>query len=154
MSYDIADLGTAIFNRPFSDAQGAALRNYMISEGASVDSIMHAQQLKVPAPGDTTIPQQEQPRPILAYREGPISFQDRIVDLPYFWWFVYDDQEQGYWRINKLISTLKFIYKAKPLIRLSGSAVGPVEVSSVSLATSDPSLDLLFRYVTLSLRLT
>jgi hypothetical protein len=154
VSYDTADLGAAIFNRAALDTQGVGLRNYLVSEGASIASIMHAQQLRVPASGDTTIPQQEQPRPILAYRAGPVTQMDRQIDLPYFWWWIYDDSEQGYWRINKVVTQLKRIYIATPRIRLVGSAVGPVEVTDTSLESSDPSLDLLFRYVTLSLRLT
>lgn len=147
-------LGAAIFNRVRMDSQGEGLRNYLVSEGSSLDSIIHAHQLRVPAASDITIPQQEQPRPILAYRGGPIALVDREIDLPYFWWFIYDDQEQGYWRINSVVSILKSVYKSKPRLGLVGSAVGPVEVSDTSLETSDPSLDLLFRYVTLSLRLT
>lgn len=141
INIDLNALGQALFDRLATDSAASDLRALL---GSLTDSIVHARLLE-----DNVRP----PRPFLAFREGPIITRDRIVNTPIFDWFIYDDPDQGYSRINQLIPLTSKAYAAAP-IQLTDTLVANLAITGGSRATRDPAMGLLMRFVTVSIDAT
>ena len=95
--------------------------------------VIHARHLPDPAKRPAT--------PFCAYREGPQILRDRIIQVPTYRLFFYDDPEMGYWRINELLPLAGKAIAAKPRLQVVvGAVVGEIAIVSVSGSSSDPSL--------------
>lgn len=118
---------------------------------AKSSSIFHARRLagyRSPTAGTKFAP------PFIAYREGPIVRRDRTTEVPTYRLFIYDEPGQGYGRINKLIPLVSRALTEPPLQVAVGALIGNVEVTAVSGSTSDPTLVLLTRYLTIAMDTT
>lgn len=103
-------------------------------------------ELDVPQPGiiharHLPDPDKRPDTPFCAYREGPILTRDRIIQVPTYRLFFYDDPDQGYWRIDELLPLAGKAIAANPKLRVSvGAIIGEIAVVSVSGSSSDPAL--------------
>lgn len=142
---DLVKLGDLVVERVATDVQGSQLRATLLamSGAASIDTqVIHAGEMDALRPA----------RPYLAFREGPVVSFDRVEVLPTMRWWIYDDTEQGYRRINTLIPLLGKAYAATPQIQFAGGGIiGNVEANLASGSSFDSSLDLNYRYVTISI---
>ena len=124
---DVQALTAAVYNRPKSDVEGATVRALL---GATSGSIIHARQLTKDA-----LPT----RPFLALRARPIPTIRDVIHAPAYTWWIYDDPDQGYYRINGLLLPLARAYDAKRLAAV-GCPISRVEVGEVGDETNDPAL--------------
>lgn len=153
ITIDLDVLDRMVFERIELDAQGAAIRAVL---GDGANSIIHAEDLpddKDPyvQGGSTQIILPK--RPLLAFRAMPIFTTDRDIQIPTFRWHVYDDRTAwGYLKIKSIITLLGRAYAADPQLQFaSGGVIGSAGVTDASSETSDPSLNLLLRYVTVTI---
>lgn len=92
--------------------------------------------------------------PFVTYREGSILVRDRIVQIPTFRLFIYDDPVRGYSRINRLIPLVSRALTEPKLQVAVGAVIATCYISAVSGATSDPGINMLTRYMTLAMDTT
>lgn len=142
---DIVKLGDLIVERLASANAGSQLRATLkeLSGAASSDmQIIHAAEMEHKRP----------PRPYIAFREGPVVAVDQIEVLPTMRWWIYDDTDKLYRRINTLIPLIGRAYAAKPRLQfVANGIIGNVAANLASGASYDSSLDLNYRYVTISI---
>lgn len=144
LRYDLNALNVLLFNVIKQDAEGSDVRT-ALGAGAAA-RIVFAFEL------DLLEPQQWPARPFLAFRDGPVPSVDRVIAEAIHRWWIYDELNEGYWRINSLIPLLSRAYAAaKPRLQLAGNGViGNVTVRDPSGSTRDPAFDLRTRYVTVA----
>lgn len=133
---DLHLLTQAVYNRIKIDAQGSSVRS-ALGDGAS--SVIHAEKLRTSKPS----------RPFVALRGGAMTGASRDVRIPVFTWWIYDDREAGYYRINNLISLIEAAYMAAR-IDLSTVVIDRIEVSNIGSETIDNELQLLVRSLQLA----
>ncbi len=141
--HDINALTTLIFNRLYSHSDGSAVRT-ALGNGAS--SVIHAKELSETRATDIVLPT----RPFIALRPGTIPTTDRTIEQPQYTWFVYDDPDRGYYRINTLLPLIATAYigdSATPIQLTASASVGLVTVDSPSQETQDDKLNLFMRFV-------
>jgi len=119
---DLAALTTAVYDRLASDAAGADVRSAL---GAGAASVMLAEDLRVEGLTVDALPT----RPIVALRRGAVPTTQRaIVDVPVYTWFLYDDVDVGYGRIEALAPLIAAAYQE--LLTPAAVGVGDIEVSA------------------------
>lgn len=129
----------AVYGRLAQDAAGAPVRA-LLGDGAA--SIIHARRLR-----DQVLPL----RPLLALRAGAQVPLERVLNQASFTWWIYDDPEQDYARINALIFPVSNAYdwRRYPLATPTVAA-GTVQVQAGQ-ETEDTALGLLVRPVYLTI---
>ncbi len=133
LGVDLQQRTTQIFDQLAVAAAGAAVRAAL---GAGAASVVHAEQLKQPPLPAT---------PFLALRGGAMPGQSGDMRIPVWRWWIYDDPQQGHYRINGIAPLVEQAY---PFYCIP---FGKVVVSGVSEEYPiDPSLGLLARVVTLA----
>lgn len=143
IAYDVNELTQLLIEAVSSDSEVVAL----LGDGPA--GVIHARHLE-DKEGMAT-----RARPLLAWREGPAIDSQRIASIYTLNWYIYDDPEQGYYRINALIPLLGRAYVAADLPNLmTTAAVSSLEVGNASNATRDAGLNLLLRYLTVAVYLT
>jgi hypothetical protein len=142
ITFDINLLNTAVFNRLRTDAAGSAIRA-LLADGAS--GIVHTSAINA-----ESFPN----RRFIAIRPGAIPTSERIIQKPTYQFWIYDNPNEGFHRINAVLPLLytAFDYLANPLTLASG-AIGLVDVDNPSQELLDPVLTLNVRFVTLQLSL-
>jgi hypothetical protein len=141
--HDLNALITLVFNKLATHSDGTAVRA-ALGNGAS--SVIHAKELADTRATDLVLPA----RPFVALRPGAIPTTDRVIEQPQFTWFVYDDPDRGYYRINALLPLIANAYlgdSATPIQLTTSASVGLVTVDSPSQETADDKLALLMRFV-------
>lgn len=141
LTIDINAVTNMLVNRlmvdavPDGSAQAlrAALGTYQDEANVTQPGIIHARHLPDPAKRPST--------PFIAYREGPQITRDRIIQVPTYRLFFYDDPEMGYWRINEAMPLAGKAIAAEPRLRVQvGALIGQIAIVSVSGSSADPSL--------------
>lgn len=134
---DVQALTAAVYSRLRSDAAGATVRGLL---GAGAASVIPAEGLS-----KETLPVQ----PFVALRGGPIPTVSDVIHAPTFTWWVYDDPQQRYYRINGLLLPIgrAFDFETNPLVA-TGVPISRVTVA-VGGETPDPALGLVVRPVQL-----
>jgi hypothetical protein len=141
--HDINALITLVYNRLYSHSDGTAVRAAL---GAGASGVIHAKELSETRATDIVLPA----RPFIALRPGAIPTTDRVIEQPQFTWFVYDDPDRGYYRINALLPLIAAAYtgeSATPLQLTASAGIGLVTVDSPSAETQDTQLNLFVRFV-------
>ena len=141
--HDLNALITLVYNRLYSDSDGSAVRS-ALGNGAS--SVIHAKELSETRATDIVLPT----RPFIALRPGAIPTTDRTIEQPQFTWFVYDDPDRGYYRINALLPLIATAYTGDNVTRIqltTSAGIGLVTVDSPSQETQDDKLNLFMRFV-------
>jgi len=139
---DLFAVGALVVARLKTDAEGASVRALL---GAGAQGVIHADDLS-----RDTLPA----RPLLALRAGPVPQLNRIVHAPIFTWWIYDDLEQRYARIDALARPITLAYAARKLALSSGGVIGSVEVGQLSAQQPDPALGLVCRSIKVILHTT
>lgn len=137
---DLYALSTAIYNRLAADAAGAAVRAAL---GAGAQSVLMAEDLRVEGLTVLALPT----RPLIALRRGAVPQSGRVVSLPVYVWYCYDDPAVGYGRLETLPLLIASAYTT-PLV-VGTVAVGAIEVSAGA-QTRDAALKLLLCSVTVA----
>ncbi len=140
ITFDINQLNTAVFNRLRSDSAGSAIRA-LLADGAS--GVIHFKDLNAESlPG----------RRFIAIKPLAIPTSDRIVQRPTYQFWIYDDPNQGFHRINAVLPLLyiAYDYLTNPLTLASG-AIGFVDTDNPSQELVDSVLSLHVRFVTVQL---
>lgn len=133
LGVDLQQRTIQVFDQLAVAAAGSAVRA-ALGDGAS--SIMHAERLNA-----ATLPG----RPLLALRGGAMPGQSGEMRIPVWRWWVYDDPDRRYYRINGLIPLIEQAY---PFYCMP---FGKVAISGVSEEYPvDPSLGLLARVIALA----
>lgn len=137
---DLPALTAVVFNRLAFDAAGSPVRAAL---GAGATSILHAAQLR-----RETLPA----RPFVALRRFAVPIRDRIIWLPRYNWYVYDDSAYEYTRIEALLPLIgtAYDYASAPLFLASGGAISDVAIDFGE-QTTDQALDMLVCQVRLYL---
>lgn len=137
---DLQSYTALVFGRLKSDSAGAAVRAAL---GAGAASVIHAEELKkysttngTPAPA----------RPLLAFRSGPVAGSSYDMRVPLYTWWIYDDTEQGYWRINALQVLIERAYYPPHCIPFAHIAT-----ANIGQETDDPVLGWATRTLQLAL---
>lgn len=147
---DITALGSLVVERVASAPQGSQLRAYLLESaglaqtpnGMADDQIIHAAELDRRKPV----------RPFIAFRESQSVKFDQVEVIVGMRWWIYDDTERLYKRINNIVTLLGRAYADKPPLQMvRNGVIGNVMASLASGASYDSSLDLNYRYVTLSI---
>lgn len=141
ITINVQGLTEALFNRAALDIVASDLRAIL---GSATLSVIPADRLELGS---------KPPRPFIALREDVIITLDRIVQVPTYRWFLYDDRENGSSRINKLIPLLYKAYSAE-LLNVNNILINRIVFDSVSQYTTDTELNLGLRYVSLSVEAT
>jgi hypothetical protein len=144
---NVQALTQSIFDRIATDTYAPCvdLRSRLGIDGTGSDpSVIHARLLRANA---------RPRRPFLAFRAGPIVTRERVIAAPLFYWMIYDDLVQSYERINTLLPLIDMCYDAAK-IQLADTVVGEISIDSGSREQEDPQLNLLMRYVTVSVDAT
>jgi hypothetical protein len=136
---DVQAVTALVFNRIMRDPEALAVRNAL---GAWPDSVISADDLGGDLPA----------RPFLALREGAVQRIDRIIDQPLYTWWIYDDPQHGYWRINGLAPLIAQAYDARKLWLPSGAGIGLVEVGDLSAPRTDTALGLVCKSIRVAVR--
>lgn len=118
---DLPALNQAVWDRLHSDAAGAPVRAAL---GANSDSILMAEQLREEGLRVQSLPV----RPLMALRRGATPTVARVVFVPVYTWFLYDDPDVGYGRIELLIPLIARAYT--PLLSAATVGAGHIEVSA------------------------
>lgn len=134
--WNLAAIEAAVFQRLATDAEGAAVRAALGGAG----SVLHATTLRTAWADGGTRPG----RPLVLFRAFPWS-QTQGLEYMVCRWFVEDDTDQRYWRINSLISLIDDAYKAR-IVSVAGHVIIQAEVTSVGAETEDPGTGLLARF--------
>jgi hypothetical protein len=124
---DLAALTEAVYQRLKSDAAGAALRAWL---PAGASAILLAEDVRNEALTVLDLPA----RPLLALRRGATPQLDRVVTMPIYTWYGYDDPSVGYGRLEQLPYLLYHAYES-PLV------VGTVAVGSIEIAAGPQTRD-------------
>lgn len=125
---DLQALTSAVYGVLASDAAGADVRALL---SGSPPAIVHAEQLRHGVP--TT--------PFVALRGEGVGGSSRDMRSVSWRWWVYDDPQQYYWRINAIVSAIGAAY-APPAVRIAG---GRTELASIGPETLDDELGLIAR---------
>lgn len=125
------EISAVAFNRIKSDAGGAAVRA-LLGEGAT--SVIPAAHL-----GRSPLP----PCPLVAYRPGPVPTVAG-VDIHTGAWLIYDDPEQGTYRIGQIASALVQAYELDRGAPVLPSPAGAAHAGSLSEPRDDEALGLTF----------
>lgn len=124
---DLQALRAIVYGRLKTDAEGASVRAAL---GDGADSIISAEELKrTPLPAT----------PFIALRRGPMPIVSEVVYAPIFTWWVYDDAQQDYWRIDSVLTLIGKAYAARLLDSPPGGAINVVD-GSIGPHTSDDKL--------------
>jgi hypothetical protein len=135
---DTNALNTLIYNRIATHSDGSAIRALL---GASATSVIHVKDMDKPLPAT----------PFVAMRPGPVPYADRIVLKPSYRWFIYDDPNQGYYRINQIAALLDTAYTTTVPQFTTANAVGLIETGNLSAEIKDDTLNLFVRFLDISL---
>lgn len=131
-------ISAVAFARVKSDAAGASVRA-LLGEGAA--SVIPAAHLgKKPLP----------PCPLVAYRPGPVPTVAG-VDIHNGAWLIYDDPEQGTYRIGQIASALVQAYELDRGAPVLASPAGAARVGSLSEPRNDEALGLTFQRLDLTI---
>jgi len=126
LTLDLQDLSRIVFQRLRADSEATAVRAAL---GAGALSIIPAEALKLPPPAT----------PFVALRAGPVPIISNAVYAPIFTWYLYDDPQQNYWRIDGLLYLIGKAYAARLLDSPRGGAINLVD-GSAGPQTSDDKL--------------
>lgn len=141
--YDVNELNQLLVEAVSSNSDVVAL----LGDGAA--GVFHARHL------EDKESMAKRARPLLAWREGPIIDSQRIASIYTLNWYVYDDPDQGYYRINALLPLLGKAFVAADIPnQYTTAAVSSLEIGNASNATRDAGLNLLLRYLTVAVNLT
>jgi len=122
-----------VFARLKSHSAGTAVRAAL---GNGANSVIPAEDLKAKPPPAT---------PFLALRGGPVAGAGIEMRIPIWTWYLYDDVQAGYWRVNGLIPLIEQAYPPQAV------PYGRIQVVAIGGETSDPALNgLLVRTVQLA----
>jgi hypothetical protein len=120
---DIQAIQKAGFDQLFSHAAGATLRAAL---GAGANSIVHADTLTL-----NTLPA----RPLVAFRGGAVAGESMQMRVPTWRWWIYDDLEHLYWRINGVLPLIEAAYP-----QFLSAVFGRVFVTDIGPERPDPGL--------------
>lgn len=146
MPFDLAQTGSLVFGRVYEDQEGAAIR--MKLGGAT--SVVHAALIDEKIEADRqrsigvdvtaiTLP----PRPFVALRRNAVPTIERVLHLAMFTWWIYDDPDRLYWRIDELCGLFVSAYAARRLDQRTGGVIGNVHVGDFGPQLPDVTLGLL-----------
>lgn len=130
MSLSLPAVTALVVGRLETDVEGQAVRARL---GAGAGSIIRAEDL-----GRIEVPA----RPLLAYRRNPVPTLERVVRILTLTWWIYDDREQGHWRIDDLLGEIPLAYEARRLDQQSGGVIGDVAVGDAGEQRFDATLGL------------
>lgn len=122
MTIALATNRAAIYARLKSDAAGAAVR--AATGPGTAAGVIPAHRLRLPRPAP----------PFLVGRAGVISGQSDAMRGVVFTWWIYDEPEQGYARIDALIDLVSAAYP------LDALAWGETRVTQIGQQGEDSSL--------------
>jgi hypothetical protein len=137
MALDIVSATTSFFNTLATDSAGSAVRAQLVTYGSSASSIVPADFLKKynnasPMPV----------RPLIAYRGSVITGNSRTVNEMFVKWFIYDDEQFQYYRINTLIPLIVAAYPENAIPHAY------IEYSGASQEAPDPAYQMPVRSLT------
>ena len=124
---DLAALTSAVYERLKSDSAGADVRAFL---PASSSAVLLAEDLRVEGLTVVDLPA----RPLLALRRGAAPQIDRVVTMPLYTWYAYDDPSTGYGRLEQLPLLIAQAYE-------SGLTIGTVGVGSIEVAAGGQTRD-------------
>lgn len=124
MSLDLAAIAAAILARATTHADGATLRALL---GNSASSMLTAAQFRY---------QRTPPRPCLALVDGAVSGTSLQMRTPLWAWYVYDEPDQAYTRIDPIVTAIEALYTPYCI------ASGRIEVSQITPVPTDPKFGL------------
>ena len=130
---DLAALTEAVFQRLKSESAGADVRSFL---PAGADAVLLAEDVRVEGLTVQTLPA----RPIVALRRGATPQLDRVITMPLYTWYCYDDPSVGYGRLEQLPYLIWQAYESG--LALSTVAVGSIDVAAGA-QTRDDRLGLL-----------
>jgi hypothetical protein len=119
---DLAALDTAVFDRLASDAAGADVRAVL---GSLDRSVITAEELRQYEGQVTRLPAV----PLLALRRGPAPISDRVLWLPSYNWYAYDDETVTVARLRALPALIAAAYVS---FEIEAIGVISVEVSTLT----------------------
>lgn len=147
MIIDLHEFYADGFNRLKSDPQGADVREQValgIDPDVDPDAKLSAIELSAKLEKD-----QLPPTPFASFTEGFVSNTDREQYQLQFTWYLHDAPEQGYRRINRLLSLVGGAYD-EPLASVAGRLLGELEVIFISEGLPDPVLGTNFKFIRLA----
>jgi hypothetical protein len=119
MTLALEAVDARVFNRLLVDAEGQPVRDYLVSLGSGVGSILQADRLDA-----DHLP----PRPILAIRRLSTPLIEHDTRVPQYVLYGYDDPQHDYWRVTRLMTLIKTAYDADELDQPTGGVLGNVDV--------------------------
>jgi len=141
--FDLQSFTSQVYARLKSDAAGVSVRAAL---GAAATSIVHAEELKtyVKKNGVSTV--NAPLRPLLAFRSGPVAGNSYDMRIPLYTWWIYDDPEEGYWRINGVQRLIEQAYYPPFCIPFAH-----ITTANIGQETTDPVLGWAVRTLQLAL---
>ena len=119
----------------FSVPSGVSAITSALGSGSS--GVIHAKEL-----ADTRATDLVLPTPVfIALRPGAISGAKYDARSLFYTWYVYDNPEQGFWRINGLLPLIESAYSTDVISRCY------TDVVSIGAETQDSALNLLVRSI-------
>lgn len=133
---DLAAFDTAVFARLASDTQGAVVRAVLGDPSDPSASVITAEDLRQYEGCVDNLPAV----PLLALRRGPAPISDRVLWLPSYTWYAYDDETITVARIRALPALIAQAYasfetEAIGVISVEVSALAPVPDRVLGLVT-------------------
>lgn len=118
---DVPAITLAVWRRLAVDVDGAAVRALL---GDAANSVMMAQDLRLEVLRARALPA----RPLVALRRATTPTVERVVVMPTFIWYTYDDTANGYGRLDAL--PLAFADAFRSPMRVPSVGVGSVDVGT------------------------
>lgn len=128
---------SAVYTRIYADADGAAIRSQLGADAASVISSTKIKRESLPA------------RPFVALQRMPLATPDGLIIVPYRW-FIYDDPQHGYRRIDALSIQIGRAYpspgRAAAAIEIPDHLIHRIELQAPGPQAHDTTLNLYYSY--------